>query len=321
MSALFRNRVNPVSVAAASAAVASFYPTDAAVIMSIEPETGRIHVGARADLDGFGDEFPEAMRSMVSQMPDTGAVAVVVFGSIERAQETAAALAADLLVAVRIHLLVACTDDGVFMEEADGFTEVSPGPLHESEQFAAYESVGKVTRQTRTDVMRSHQPLNASARSALAGPIVEADLRLGAVETPTALLHEADALVARIRQAAGVVPDSDAALLGALCLTGSRRDALMAAIDRPDAEALAEALRRLATRVAGPDAVHILAVCGLAYWINGTGALAGVVVEVAQQFGVSSTLLSMVDDLRSSSSMNPAEVWPALREKVRTSFE
>ncbi|MBB1033364.1 DUF4192 family protein [Dietzia sp. CQ4] len=321
MPELFRDRVNAVSIAAASAAVSSFYPTDAVVILSVEPESGRVLVGARADLDGYGDEFPEAVRAMVSQMPDAGAVAVVVFGPLDKAQETAAALAADLLVAVRVHLLVACTSDGVFAEEGGGFIEVAPGPLHESDQFAAYESVGKATRQTRADVLRRHQPLDAGARSALASPIVQADLRLGAVDSPAELLGEADALVARVRQAGGRVSDEDAALLGALCLTGSRRDALIAAIDREDATAMSEALRRLATRLAGPDAVPVLAVCGLAYWISGTGALAGVVVEVARQFGVTSTLLDMVDELRSSPVMNPAQVWPALRERVRASFE
>lgn len=321
MSDLFRDRVDAVSVAAASAVVSSFYPTDSVVIMSVEPETGRVHVGARGDLDGYGDEFPEAVRSMVSQMPDVGAVAVVVFGPMDKARETAAALAADLLVAVRVHLLVACTSEGVFVEEEGGFTEVAPAPLFESDQFAAYESVGKVTRHTRADVMRNHQPLDAAARSALASPIVQADLRLGGVETPAGLLGEADALVARVREAEGAVSDADAALLGALCLTAARRDALIAAIDRDDAKALAEALRRLATRLAGPDAVPVLAVCGLAYWITGAGALAGVVVEVARQFGVASTLLDMVDELRSSPVMNPAQVWPALRERIRTAFE
>jgi len=317
----FRDRVNAVSVAVASAAVSSFYPTNAAVIMAVEPDTGRVHCGARADLDDFGAEFPEALRSMVSQMPDAGAVVVVVFGSLDQARDSAAALAVDLLVAVRVHMLVACTDDGVFVEEGGDFTEVCGVPLYESDAFEAYESAGKATRRTRADMMRSHKPLDGGARSALAGPIVDADLTMLTADSPAELLRQADDLVARIGQAAGAVTDADAAMLGALCLTTARRDALIAAIDREDADAMAEALRRLAVRLAGPDAVHVLAVCGLAYWISGRGALAGVVVEIAQQIGVRSTLLDMVDELRSSPVMNPAQVWPALRSKVRATFE
>lgn len=317
---VFRDRVNVLSVAAASVAVTSLYPTDAAVIMSVEPESGRVHVGARADLDGYGDEFPEAVRSMVSQMPDVGAGVVVVFGTLDKAQEVAAALADDLLVAVRVNLVMACTADAVFVEESGEFVEISPVPLYDTEPFAAYESAGRATRQTRADLVRDHQPLKADVSSPLAGPIINADLLLGAADRPAELLREADALVARVRQESGAVSESDAALLGAMCLTTARRDALMVAIDREDAVAVAEALRALATRLCGPDAVHALAVCGLAYWISGRGALAGVAIEVAEQTGGKSTLLPLVDDLRSSSVMNPNEVWPALRAKMRANI-
>ena len=317
---VFRDRVNVLSVAAASVAVTSLYPTDAAVIMSVEPESGRVHVGARADLDGYGDEFPEAVRSMVSQMPDVGAGVVVVFGTLDKAQEVAAALADDLLVAVRVNLVMACTADAVFVEESGEFVEISPVPLYDTEQFAAYETTGMATRQTRADLVRDHQPLKADVSSPLAGPIIDADLLLGAADRPAELLREADALVARVRQESGAVSESDAALLGAMCLTTARRDALMVAIDREDAVAVSEALRALATRLSGPDAVHALAVCGLAYWISGRGALAGVAIEVAEQTGGKSTLLPLVDDLRSSSVMNPKEVWPALRAKMRANI-